>query len=156
MNAAAVIVPRQRRAVERFRANRCVNPEAACTLEELGIRRNYGVNSLIRRGILRPNAIERYWLDEHLWREFQKARRTAVLILLAVGLVLFSENTTSDDPLAGLNFQDEDYTWATDKLLALAREACGGRLVSTLEGGYDLNALANSVAAHVASLMGAR
>jgi acetoin utilization deacetylase AcuC-like enzyme len=57
------------------------------------------------------------------------------------------------DPLAGLNLTDDDYGWATEELLSVARECCGGRLVSSLEGGYDLAALAASSATHVRALM---
>ena len=57
------------------------------------------------------------------------------------------------DPLAMLNFEDEDFAWATTALLGVAEEFCGGRVVSTLEGGYDLRALASSAAAHVRALM---
>jgi acetoin utilization deacetylase AcuC-like enzyme len=57
------------------------------------------------------------------------------------------------DPLAMLNFETEDYAWATRELMALADDCCDGRLVSTLEGGYDLHALADSAAAHVRALM---
>ncbi len=57
------------------------------------------------------------------------------------------------DPLAGLRLHEDDYTWATEELLAVARDSCDGRLVSTLEGGYDLHALAASAAVHVAALM---
>ncbi len=53
------------------------------------------------------------------------------------------------DPLANLRWQPEDFAWITDWLCDVAEEHCGGRLVSTLEGGYDLDALATSVAAHV-------
>ena len=59
----------------------------------------------------------------------------------------------ADDPLASLNFVEEDYAWATQQLMELARSACGGRLVSVLEGGYDHAALASCVAAHVRTLM---
>jgi acetoin utilization deacetylase AcuC-like enzyme len=59
----------------------------------------------------------------------------------------------AEDPLAGLNFSEEDFFWATEQLLALARSACGGRLVSVLEGGYNPAALGRSVAAHVRALM---
>ncbi len=59
-----------------------------------------------------------------------------------------------DDPLASLRFHEEDYSWATRELKTVAQEICGGRLVSTLEGGYDLQALAASCAAHVRALMG--
>ena len=57
------------------------------------------------------------------------------------------------DPLAMLNLQDEDYAWVTGELMQVAAECCDGRLVSTLEGGYDLAALARSTAAHVHALM---
>jgi acetoin utilization deacetylase AcuC-like enzyme len=57
------------------------------------------------------------------------------------------------DPLAGLELETEDFAWATAELMAVARQTCGGRLVSTLEGGYDLEALADSAAAHVRTLM---
>ena len=57
------------------------------------------------------------------------------------------------DPLANLNFVEEDFAWATRALCDFADKHCEGRLVSTLEGGYDLEALAASVAAHVTVLM---
>jgi acetoin utilization deacetylase AcuC-like enzyme len=57
------------------------------------------------------------------------------------------------DPLASLRFEDEDYAWVTARLREAAAELCGGRLVSSLEGGYDLTALAASAAAHVRELM---
>jgi len=57
-----------------------------------------------------------------------------------------------DDPLANLHWQVEDFAWLTERLCDLAEAHAGGRLVSTLEGGYDLNALGASVAAHVTVL----
>jgi acetoin utilization deacetylase AcuC-like enzyme len=59
------------------------------------------------------------------------------------------------DPLAQLMLDEVDYTWATEQLLDIARRHAGGRVVSTLEGGYDLAALAASAAAHVRALMSA-
>jgi acetoin utilization deacetylase AcuC-like enzyme len=59
-----------------------------------------------------------------------------------------------DDPLAGLRLHEDDYAWATGEILDIAKEACAGRVVSTLEGGYDLHALGASAAAHVRALMG--
>ena len=56
------------------------------------------------------------------------------------------------DPLASLEFETEDFAWVTDQLVALAAGLCQGRIVSTLEGGYDLNALAESTTAHVYAL----
>jgi acetoin utilization deacetylase AcuC-like enzyme len=58
------------------------------------------------------------------------------------------------DPLAGLNLTEADFAWATRRLMDLADGRCGGRIVSLLEGGYDLEALSKSVAAHVDALMG--
>ncbi|HEV1999536.1 MAG TPA: histone deacetylase family protein [Xanthobacteraceae bacterium] len=57
------------------------------------------------------------------------------------------------DPLANLNLTEPDYAWVTEKLIALAKRHGEGRLVSVLEGGYDLQALAGSVAAHVGALI---
>jgi acetoin utilization deacetylase AcuC-like enzyme len=57
------------------------------------------------------------------------------------------------DPLAQLQLDADDYTWLTTRLMNLARIHAGGRVVSTLEGGYDLDALAASAAAHVGALM---
>ena len=60
------------------------------------------------------------------------------------------------DPLASLELEAEDFGWVTERLCEMAEVHCGGRLVSTLEGGYDLEALAESSAAHVAALLGAK
>ncbi|MCW5752096.1 MAG: histone deacetylase family protein [Alphaproteobacteria bacterium] len=57
------------------------------------------------------------------------------------------------DPLAELNLTEEDYGWVTAQLCTVANRHAKGRLVSALEGGYDLNALANAAAAHVRALM---
>jgi len=57
------------------------------------------------------------------------------------------------DPLGGLALTEADFAWLTEALLDLADRHCGGRLVSVLEGGYDLDALAASVAAHLQVLM---
>src|SRR5580765_3897151 len=59
------------------------------------------------------------------------------------------------DPLAQLLLDESDYTWVTEQLLEIAREHAGGRVVATLEGGYDLAALGASAAAHVRVLMSA-
>jgi acetoin utilization deacetylase AcuC-like enzyme len=57
------------------------------------------------------------------------------------------------DPLAQLNLTEEDYDWVTRQLAGLAERLCGGRIVSSLEGGYDLQALGASAAAHMRALM---
>jgi len=57
------------------------------------------------------------------------------------------------DPLANLNLVEADYTWVTQKLMEIADASAQGRIVSMLEGGYDLQGLSRSVAAHVTALM---
>jgi acetoin utilization deacetylase AcuC-like enzyme len=57
------------------------------------------------------------------------------------------------DPLGNINLREEDFAWVTRKIMAIAQRRCGRRLVSLLEGGYDLQGLGRSVAAHVAALM---
>jgi acetoin utilization deacetylase AcuC-like enzyme len=57
------------------------------------------------------------------------------------------------DPMAQLRLREGDFAWITQQLIAVADEVCPRRVVSLLEGGYDLNALAASVAAHVRALM---
>ena len=59
------------------------------------------------------------------------------------------------DPLAQLRLQEDDFAWVTERLLETAEKHSGGKLVSVLEGGYDLEALASSTAVHVKTLMGA-
>ncbi len=72
------------------------------------------------------------------------------LIVISAGF-----DAHKNDPLAAINLTETDYAWATDALMELAGRHCGGRIVSLLEGGYDLEALAGSVAVHVAALMSA-
>lgn len=72
---------------------------------------------------------------------------TPELILISAGF-----DAHADDPLAGLEWQADDYRWLTARLCALADSHCAGRVVSCLEGGYDLDALRLSVAAHVGVL----
>ena len=57
------------------------------------------------------------------------------------------------DPLAQLRLREADFAWVTEALLGVADAHCPGRVVSVLEGGYDLEALAASAAAHVRALM---
>jgi acetoin utilization deacetylase AcuC-like enzyme len=57
------------------------------------------------------------------------------------------------DPLANLNLLEPDFAWATQQIMAVADTSADGRVVSVLEGGYDLEALAQSAAAHVTALM---
>ena len=57
------------------------------------------------------------------------------------------------DPLANLNLLEADFLWATQKIMEVAQTSANGRVVSMLEGGYDLEGLANSAVAHVSALM---
>lgn len=70
------------------------------------------------------------------------------LILISAGF-----DAHRDDPLASLMWDVDDFRWLTHRICDLADMVCGGRIVSTLEGGYDLDALAASVAVHVEVLM---
>ncbi len=90
--------------------------------------------------------------------EFRAAMRDIVVPALdrfAPDLLLISAGFDAHraDPLANLELETADYGWATEILRAVADRHCRGRLVSTLEGGYDLEALAASAAAHVRALM---
>ena len=70
------------------------------------------------------------------------------LVLISAGF-----DAHRNDPLAQLMLDEEDYTWVTEKLIEIAYRHAGGRLISALEGGYDLPALGASAAAHVRVLM---
>lgn len=59
------------------------------------------------------------------------------------------------DPLAQMDLEDDDYGWVTDQLCNIASRCCDGRVVSLLEGGYDLNALTSASRAHVKALLAA-
>lgn len=56
------------------------------------------------------------------------------------------------DPIGGLSLTENDFTWVTEQILQVADTTCQGRVISVLEGGYDLHALGQSVAAHVKAL----
>ncbi len=60
-----------------------------------------------------------------------------------------------EDDMGNLGLVDADYEWVTQQLMGVAQKHCQGRMISTLEGGYVLNPLARSVAAHVKVLIGA-
>jgi acetoin utilization deacetylase AcuC-like enzyme len=90
--------------------------------------------------------------------EFRLAFNTDILPALeafrpAMMLISAGFDAHRRDPLAQLMLDEADYAWATEQLLEVARRHGEGRVVSTLEGGYDLTALAASAAAHVRALM---
>jgi acetoin utilization deacetylase AcuC-like enzyme len=92
-------------------------------------------------------------------RLFKEAINTVILPRIAAfapDLIVISAGFDAHqrDPLANLNLAEDDFAWITGKLIDMALAHCDGRIVSVLEGGYDLEALAASSAAHVLTLMG--
>jgi acetoin utilization deacetylase AcuC-like enzyme len=90
--------------------------------------------------------------------QFREAFETVILPRLREfkpDLVVISAgfDAHTRDPLANLNLVEADFTWVTQKLMEIADASAKGRVVSLLEGGYDLQGLSRSVAAHVAALM---
>ncbi len=115
-----------------------------------GMEHETGVYNNIVNVQLRPGAGS---------EEFRAGYRDRILPALdafAPDMLLISAGFDAHvrDPLAQLRLQTEDFAWVTRELLEIADKRCGGRVVSTLEGGYDLQALAASVAVHVKALMG--
>jgi acetoin utilization deacetylase AcuC-like enzyme len=91
-------------------------------------------------------------------REFREAFELAILPRLDTfqpDLIVISAGFDAHmrDPLANLNLLEADYAWVTKKVMQIADKHAKGRIVSMLEGGYDLEGLAKSVAAHVGALM---
>jgi acetoin utilization deacetylase AcuC-like enzyme len=90
--------------------------------------------------------------------EFRQAFETVILPRLAVfapEFVVISAGFDAHmrDPLANLNLLEPDFAWVTGKIMEVADASASGRIVSVLEGGYDLQGLAQSAAAHVTALM---
>ncbi|MCI0668557.1 MAG: histone deacetylase family protein [Methylococcaceae bacterium] len=90
--------------------------------------------------------------------EFQKSMNEIIFPALhefrpEIMLISAGFDAHRADPLASLNFTDNDYAWVTRKLLDIADQYCAGRIVSTLEGGYNLKALASSTKAHVSEML---
>ncbi len=85
-------------------------------------------------------ALERDWLGR------VQAHRPQ-LIFVSAGF-----DAHRNDPLGGLELDEDDYRWVSELIVELARGSAGGRIVSVLEGGYDLDALARSAHEHVAVL----
>jgi acetoin utilization deacetylase AcuC-like enzyme len=89
---------------------------------------------------------------------FREAMETAILPRLRgfkpdILIVSAGFDAHTRDPLANLNLVEADYAWVTKKLMEIADDSAQGRIVSMLEGGYDLQGLARSAAAHVTALM---
>ncbi len=88
------------------------------------------------------------------WRRAMEDRVLPALDAFAPELILVSAGFDAHkaDPLAQMELETEDFAWAGQRLRELALRNCKGKLVSTLEGGYDLDALARSAAAYLAAL----
>ena len=91
-------------------------------------------------GIQFREAVEKFWVPA--LERFQPR-----MVFVSAGF-----DAHRDDDMAALNLVESDYAWVTERLVAYADRFCGGRIVSTLEGGYELDALARSVAVHLRAL----
>lgn len=84
---------------------------------------------------------------ESVWFERLKAFQPQ-MIFFSAGF-----DAHRDDPLADLQLTKADYTWLTKKVAEIARDCCEGKMISVLEGGYNLNVLAECVPAHVQAMI---
>ncbi len=92
--------------------------------------------------------------SRELWRRLFDQRLMPALDAFAPDLILISAGFDAHrrDPLAQQMLEAKDFGWATRAIASVARRRCGGRIVSSLEGGYDLEALGQSAVAHVQAL----
>lgn len=111
-----------------------------------GMAHETGVGNIVNRPV-RPHAPREEWRRafDALMAEVDAFKPD--LILVSAGF-----DAHARDPLAQLELEHEDFAWATRSILSVARARCGGRVVSSLEGGYDLEALGRSALAHVRAL----
>jgi acetoin utilization deacetylase AcuC-like enzyme len=116
-----------------------------------GAEEEHGVADNIVNVPLRPHS------DGAIYRAAFERRVIPALDRFAPEVILISAGFDAHrrDPLAALNLEEDDYAWITSAIATIARRHAKGRIVSTLEGGYDLQALAASSAAHVNALMAA-
>lgn len=114
-----------------------------------GARTERGAHRQIVNAPLPPGAggdVFRQVMEERILPSIEAHRPE--MILISAGF-----DAHARDPMANLNFVELDFAWATERLCDIAQVSAAGRVVSTLEGGYDLQALASSAAAHVRVLM---
>jgi acetoin utilization deacetylase AcuC-like enzyme len=95
--------------------------------------------------------------DGAVFREAMETRLLPRIDAFRPDLIVISAGFDAHclDPLGGLDLVEADFAWATARLMEIAEKHAKGRIVSVLEGGYHLEGLARSAAAHVAALMGA-
>jgi acetoin utilization deacetylase AcuC-like enzyme len=112
-----------------------------------GLESETGVGNIV-------NATAPPHAPRELWRKLFAERLMPALDAFAPDLVLISAGFDAHrrDPLAHQSLEDEDFAWATRAVAEVARRTARGRLVSSLEGGYDLEALGRSAVAHVRAL----
>jgi len=91
-------------------------------------------------GVQFREAVEKFWIPA-------LERFHPQMVFVSAGF-----DAHRDDDMASLSLVEADYAWVTERLMSIADGLCGGRIVSTLEGGYELNALARSVAVHLRAL----
>ena len=92
--------------------------------------------------------------DEH-YRDLFQTRVLPALDQFTPEVLMVSAgfDAAAEDPLANLQVTENGFLWMTQQLIEIARRHCQGRLISTLEGGYDLNSLAHNVSGHVKALL---
>ena len=112
-----------------------------------GARAETGVGNLVNRPLPAGTGSKD-------WRRVVEADILPAIDRFAPELVMISAGFDAHraDPLAMLELEEADFAWATRELMALAERHAAGRVVSVLEGGYDLNALAQSCLAHLNAL----
>jgi acetoin utilization deacetylase AcuC-like enzyme len=91
--------------------------------------------------------------------EYRRAFETKVIPALerfAPSALLISAgfDAAAADDIANINLEPTSFAWMTAQLMAIADRHCGGRMISVLEGGYDLPSLARCVVEHVSTMMG--
>ena len=114
-----------------------------------GKENEIGIENNILNIPLPPNTMGkdfRYLYENKVFPALEKF--SPDLLLVSAGF-----DAHASDPLANINLADEDFVWITGRLCDLADKHCNGRLVSTLEGGYDLDALAKCVTTHLKTLL---
>jgi len=103
----------------------------------------------VANAVVAPGGSSQAWREAFAGLLRQVAVFGPDLVLISAGF-----DAHAEDPIAapGQQLAAEDFAWATRQIVALAKTCCGGRVVSSLEGGYDLEALARSALAHVRAL----
>jgi acetoin utilization deacetylase AcuC-like enzyme len=112
-----------------------------------GAESERGVGNIVNRPV-RPYAAREAWRKAFDELMVEVDGFAPDLILVSAGF-----DAHARDPLAQQQLEDEDFAWATRAILSVARARCGGKVVSSLEGGYDLEALGRSALAHVKALL---